>query len=348
MCAKLSFIAGYNYDNETAIDGGFIYSAGPENIGVNLLDTAACGHIFTNIPLQQGKVYEADFYEWNYANRRVHFGVGIMNTTNKSGSVTVLKRAVRSESTASQPSSAVAAKMTLEFMNDSRSQVTSISSNTDFTSGGFKSLIDVNTAHATPAVGRVRFKVNSSGLYCRIYFVSDQDTVNSSAVAWEKRAGWAIILRENDLKKTDPTTNRPYNSDNFLAGLYKNVYLHADAHPNTQYTFCIGSYQNGHVVDSYNENEFEIPTYTLPCTENQSIGNVANWSIVYSFTCTDRNVRRVKLSGNANNCWIIKKDGVWSNFGVRSTLEFDLVYGSSFWFVLVGGCYGNIKLEYIK
>ena len=186
MCAKLSFIAGNNYDNETAIDGGFIYSAGPENIGVNLLDTAACGHIFTNIPLQQGKVYEADFYEWNYANRRVHFGVGIMNTTNKSGSVTVLKRAVRSESTASQPSSAVAAKMTLEFMNDSRSQVTSIPSNTDFTSGGFKSLIDVNTAHATPAVGRVRFKVNSSGLYCRIYFVSDQDTVNSSAVAWGK------------------------------------------------------------------------------------------------------------------------------------------------------------------
>ena len=48
MCAKLSFIAGNNYDNETAIDGGFIYSAGPENIGVNLLSDAFSEYIGKN------------------------------------------------------------------------------------------------------------------------------------------------------------------------------------------------------------------------------------------------------------------------------------------------------------
>lgn len=334
---SISFSKKTSYDG-TEINGGFIYENGPENIGSNLLNTAAKGRAFTAVPLTSGKIYEAEFYNWNYSNSSIYIGIGIKNTSSSAaGSVTILK------SYADKGSSGidVGPNVTLAFMKDSRSNspITIPVNSSANTNQGFVALTYVKLSNKQIGNGRVRFKVNSgSSLQCKIFFVADGD-------GWEKRAGWTNIITSSDLALTDPNGGT-YSTHEYRTGLYSSVGRYAVLNT-TEQTFAMGKVSGNKIVDDFNSEEFETPTNTLPFANK---GNMGNYGIVYSFYGSNTNAKTVTLTPVQTDKarYVVKVDGVWKihNATKSSPAQFTLSNGTSFWFVLAGGNFGKVKVKF--
>lgn len=340
----ISFTKSKNYDG-TNISGGFIYENGPENIGANLLDTSAHGRSFTAVKLSANNIYEAEFYNWNYSKKRIRIGIGIVNTsTSSTGSVTVLKSAIKASSVStSNPSCNVGADMLVNFMNSSSSTTYTIPVNSSANATqGFKALINTTALNGQLIVGRVRFKVNSgANLKCKVFFVDDTyDT------AWEKRAGWTNIISAADLKLSDPAPgtrpDKTYGGGAYNTGLYPNIQRYG-ALSSGEYPIAMGEVLGNTVVDNLNSGEFEIPTDTLPFSKK---GNLGNYGIVYALYGTNSGAKTVRLrpiQGNPAR-YVVKIDGVWKK--IEGSVPFTLKGGTSFWFILAGGNYGNVGVSF--
>ncbi|ACM61297.1 hypothetical protein B0S90_2556 [Caldicellulosiruptor bescii] len=332
----VTFTKSKEYDG-TPIEG-FIYVNGMENIGANLLDSAAYGRAFTIIPLIVGKIYECEFYEWNYSGQAVHIGVGIKNeSTTTPASITILKKDVRT-------GSGCGPIMTTAFMQSNFNIPLNIPPRiTSNPTQGFTDLLSTLVSSTTLVNGRVRFKVNSGEkLFLKVYVVKDQPN-------WEKYAGWTNLISAEDLKKIDPATGQPYDKSLSQTGLYQHIRRHVDLPVgNNTVRFAMGKIENNQVVDRYNIGEFESPIYPLPFSNN---GNLGNYGIVYTFYYPEANAKYVTVTPQQVDIpqkYTLKINGIWQTVTASKSnpFSFELIGGNSFWFVLPGGSYGDVEISF--
>lgn len=345
MPQNITMIPGKDYDG-TTVDG-LIYQNGPENIISNwITTTTAFGRAFTYVPLTVGKVYEVEFYNWNYTGTGLRLGFGIKNNSTVAGQVTVLKQAIRASSIGSGTpyldSQYLGQEMTLAFMQDTRSDNVSIPGNTG-TTQGFKSLLSSTLSNGQLIDGRIRFRVNSgASLYAKVFFV------DSSKSEWEKFAGWTNLLSAADLDLIDPGTSQKFNLQYMATGLYSNI-KRGMSIPNTNpIQIAFGDTSNNVIIDKYNTNEFETPTYPI----NVRKGNRGNYGIVYTPYCSVATAKYFKITPKAstpkNGRYVIRENGIWKQANATPTSPYKgtLTAGTSFWFVLAGGNTGDVEIVF--
>jgi len=330
------FTKSKEYDG-TSIEG-FIYVNGMENIGANLLDTAAYGRAFTIIPLVAGKIYECGFYEWNYSGQAVHIGVGVKNeSVTTPGSITILKKDIRT-------GSGCGSIMTTAFMQRNFNiQLTIPPRTTGNPTQGFTDLLSALVSGTTLVNRRIRFKVNSGeNLFIKVYCVKDQTN-------WEKYAGWTNLISAEYVQKIDPATGQPYNNSLSQTGLYQHIRRHVELPiGNNTVRFALGKIENNQVVDRYNIDEFESPIYTLPFPKN---GNLGNYGIVYTFYYPVADAKYVAVTPQQVDIvqkYTMKINGIWQTVTASKSnpFSFELIGGNSFWFVLPGGSYGDVEIMF--
>lgn len=347
MPQNITMIPGKDYDG-TTVDG-LIYQNGPENLHEDWFDTDAFGRAFTYIPLTAGKVYEVEFYNWNYTKTKTaRLSFGIKNNSTTAGQVTVLKQAIRVSAIGSGTpyvnSQYLGQEMTLAFMQDTRNDIVSIPGNTG-TTQGFKSLLSgvVNRSPLQLINGRIRFRVNSgSSLYAKIFFV------DSSKLEWEKFAGWTNLLSTADLNRIDSGGSEKYIDQYMATGLYSNI-KRGMSIPNTNpIQIAYGAKANNVIIDKYNTNEFETPTYPI----NVRKGNLGNFGIVYTPYCSVATAKYFKITPKAttpkDGRYVIRENGIWkqANATPASPYKGTLTAGTSFWFVLAGGNTGDVEIVF--
>lgn len=231
--------------------------------------------------------------------------------------------------------------MTLEFLKSSKSQTVTVPVGTSSTLG-FTPLISTSVSGTKVINGRVRFKVNSgSSLQCKIF------AVDASQADWKKRAGITAKISSADLNLIDPATNKTYGSKSSATGVYSNIQRYG-ALDTSEYAFAMGKFSNGSVISANNNtNEFQNPTDTLPFSQN---GNLGNYGIFYAFYGTNTNAKKVTLTPKQSSSgrYVVKVNGTWVSTDASKTspAKFTLTSGTSFWFVLPGGNYGDVSVQY--
>ncbi|HEX9059956.1 MAG TPA: hypothetical protein VF941_07235 [Clostridia bacterium] len=327
------------YDDETKIDGGYIFEDGPEGISDSFfkntkpgfipdgisINTKCSGRCFIEVPLDKGKVYEAAIYNWNHAQFDVRIGLGIHNLDNAKGSITIYKKATNTksvipkwtmedaiESVSKRKNLYVRAthvETMLAFLKASNNttKTTSVPAIGELNNQGSLDIMSDEIGTGECFDGRIRFKVNSSNMYAKVYCIKASEYK-------PKYIGYTMFLGDykESMNTQDPFdgNKRRYIQENNMTGLYKYVARDTTIDGNDYFTLCGGTRNSTSAAAFYASNEYK------PSDENKS-KIVPDTGYKYVYSTIDNQCEKPVIDPYHGIC---PSTGILGNYGIVYTL----------------------------